>query len=27
MRPDEAVGRNPRFEAVTVTPPNPRRVG
>ena len=27
MRPDEAVGRNPRFEAVSVTPPNPRRVG
>ena len=27
MRPDEAVGRNPRLEAVSVTPPNPRPVG
>lgn len=28
VRPDEAVGRNPRFEAVAVTPPHPpRRVG
>jgi hypothetical protein len=27
MRPDEAVGRNQPYEAVAVTPPNPRRVG
>ena len=27
MRPDEAVGRNQRFEAVVVTQPHPRRVG
>jgi hypothetical protein len=27
MRPDQAVGRNQRFEAVVVTQPNPRRVG
>jgi len=27
MRPDQAVGRNLRFEAVVVTQPNPRRVG
>jgi hypothetical protein len=26
MRPDEAVSRNQRFEAVVVTQPNPRRV-
>ena len=26
-RPDEAVGRNQRFEAVVVTQPHPRRVG
>lgn len=27
MRPDEAIGRNQRFEAVIVTRPDPRRVG
>ena len=27
MRPDEAVGRNQRYEAVAVSPPHPRRVG
>jgi hypothetical protein len=27
MRPDEAIGRNQRFEAVVVTRPDPRRVG
>jgi hypothetical protein len=27
VRPDEAVGRNQRFEAVVFTQPNPRRVG
>lgn len=26
VRPDEAIGRNQRFEAVAVTPPHPRRV-
>jgi hypothetical protein len=27
VRPAEALGRDQRFEAVVVTPPNPRRVG
>src|SRR3954447_20414522 len=27
MRPDEAVGRDQRYEAVAVSPPHPRRVG
>ena len=27
MRPDQAIGRDQRYEAVTVSPPHPRRVG
>ena len=27
IRPDQAVGRNQRYEAVTITTPHPRRVG
>jgi hypothetical protein len=27
IRPDEAIGRNQRYEAVAISPPHPRRVG